>query len=403
MGLKLILERRYEVLANLNIKKDEKTSLYWFKISLGTDPVTGKRRQTTRRGFEKKKDAEQTYNDLKNQYYDGVLTYNQSTKFKDFIAEYLKWYKTQVRITTYENRLSSIKKNITEIFGEYNLEQLTPIVIQKWQQQLLENGKDQNYVRSLHIALSQILERAVNLDIIRTNPAKKAGNVKRKKREVEFWTEEELNKVLNKVDTSNLSEYFGYVLIKFLFYTGLRISELQALTWDNFNEYDKSINISRDLNYKNKDRWEFDELKNSSSDRIVVLDDDTFNMVLEWREYQKTLFEVKEDSFIFSYDNGLPIYKSYPCRIIEKYAKENNVKRIKVHALRHSHASFLISLDVNIIAVAKRLGHANVQEVLKTYGHLYPKHQFDVANNINDHIKNTNKNKTGSNVGQSTT
>lgn len=133
-------------------------------------------------GFEKKKDAEQAYNDLKNQYYDGVLTYNQSTKFKTFIEEYLKWYKTQVRKTTFDNRCASIKKNITDIFGEYKLEQMTPIIVQKWQQQLLDDGKDQNYVRSLHIVLSQIFERAVNLDVIKTNPAKKAGNVKRKRK-----------------------------------------------------------------------------------------------------------------------------------------------------------------------------------------------------------------------------
>ena len=390
-------------MANLNIKKDEKTSLYWFKISLGTDPVTGKRRQTTRRGFEKKKDAEQTYNDLKNQYYDGVLTYNQSTKFKDFIAEYLKWYKTQVRITTYENRLSSIKKNITEVFGEYKLEQLTPIVIQKWQQQLLQNGKDQNYVRSLHIAFAQILERAVNLDIIRTNPAKKAGNVKRKKKEVEFWTEDELNQVLDTMNKSDILQYFGYVMIKFLFYTGLRFSEMQALQWSNLNEDNKSLDIIKDLDYKNQSEWSFDDLKNKASERMVVLDDETFDIITKWKEFQKTLFELKEDSFIFSYDNGIPTNKFFPGHAITRHSKLAKVKRIKPHALRHSHASFLISLDVNIIAVAKRLGHADVQEVLKTYGHLYPKHQFDVVNNMNDHIKDMKKNKTGSSVGQDTT
>lgn len=375
-------------MANENIKIDKKTSLYYFDISLGFDPVTGKRRRTTRRGFEKKKDAEQAYNELKNQYFEGSLTYNQSTKLKDFIEEYLKWYKTQVRITTYENRVASTKKNIKDVFGEYKIEQLTPIVIQKWQQQLLDNGLNQNYVRSLHITLGQILERAVSLDIIRTNPAKKAGNVKRKKKEVEFWTEDELNLILDTMNKSDLLQYFGYVMIKFLFYTGLRFSEMQALQWINFNESNNSVDVINDLNYKNQSEWSFDDLKNSASERMVVLDDETFDMIMEWKEFQKTLFEVKEDSFIFSYDNGIPTNKHFPGHAITRHSKLAKVKRIKPHALRHSHASFLISLDVNIIAIAKRLGHADVQEVLKTYGHLYPKHQFDVVDNINDHIKN---------------
>ncbi len=382
-----------------NIIKDDKTGLYWFKISLGTDPMTGKRRQTTRRGFEKKKEAERAYNDLKNQYFGGSLIYNKTTKLKDFIEEYLNWYKTQVRPATYINRESSIKKNITEVFGEYKLEQLTPIVIQKWQQGLIQKDLNQNYVRSLHIALSQIFERAVNLDIITSNPAKKAGNVKRKKTEVEFWTEDELNLVLDTMNKTDLLQHFGYLMIKFLFYTGLRFSEMQALQWSDLNDDNKSVDIVKDLDYKNQSEWSFDDLKNNASERMVVLDDETFDMIMGWKEFQATLFEVKEDSFIFSYDNGIPTNKFFPGHAITRHSKLAKVKRIKPHALRHSHASFLISLGVNIIAIAKRLGHADVQEVLKTYGHLYPKHQFDVVDNINDHIKNANKNKTGSNVG----
>jgi len=381
------------------IQKDEKSKTYWFKISLGANPATGKRRQTTRRGFKTKREAEQVYNDLKNQYFGGSLIYNKTTKLKDFIEEYLKWYKTQVRSATYENRESSIKKNITKIFGGYKLEQLTPIVIQKWQQGLLKEGLNQNYVRCLHITLSQIFERAVSLDIIPSNPAKKSGNVKRKKTEVEFWTEDELNLVLDTMDRSNVLQYFGYVMIKFLFYTGLRFSEMQALQWSDLNEDNKSIDIVKDLDYKKQTEWYFDDLKNKASERMVVLDDETFVMIIEWKEFQKTLFEVKEDSFIFSYDNGVPTNKHFPGSAITRHSKLANVKRIKPHALRHSQASFLISLDVNIIAIAKRLGHADVQEVLKTYGHLYPKHQFDVVSSMNDHIKNTNKNKTGSNAG----
>lgn len=365
--------------------------MYWFKISLGFDPVTGKRRQTTRRGFKKKSDAEKAYNDIKNQYFEGVLTYNQSTKLKDFIEEYLKWYKNQVRSTTYNNRVLAINKNITEMLGEYKLEQITPMIIQKWQHELIESGKNQNYVRSLHTILSQILERTVNLDIIKSNPAKKAGNVKRKKSEVEFWTEEELNKVLDTFNLSDINEYFGYIMIKFLFYTGLRFAELQGLLWSDLNIKDKSIYITKDIDYKNSTEWKFDELKNSASNRIVVLDDNTFNMILEWKEVQQSLFEVTKDTFIFTLTGIAPTNKFAPMHFIQRHSKLANVKRIKTHALRHSHASFLIALDVNIIAIAKRLGHTDVQEVLKTYGHLYPQHQFDVADNINEHLKNKQK------------
>ena len=109
-----------------------------------------------------------------------------------------------------------------------------------------------------------------------------------------------------------------------------------------------------------------------------------FDLITEWKTTQSKLFQATGDTFIFSY-NGLPTNKYFPMRAIERHSKMANVHRIKTHALRHSHASFLIQLGVNIIAIANRLGHTDVQEVLKTYGHLYPQHQFDVTNNINDH------------------
>ena len=367
-----------------NIKKDEKTGTYYFKISLGTDPVTGKRRQTTRRGFKKKSDAVKVYNELKNQYYDGVLIYNNSTKTKDFIEDYLKWYKTQVRATTFNNRSCSINKNIMSYFGEYKLDQITPMMIQKWQQNLLDNGLDKNYIRNLHKFLTQILDRAVALDLIKNNPTQKAGNIKPNKREVAFWTEDEFLKVITTFDTNDISQHLGCTIINFLFYTGLRFSEMQALTWNDLDSTHKLINVTKDLIYKNQEDWEFDELKSKSSNRKVFLDDECYNTLQKWKKVQSNLFNVKQDSFIFSF-TGIPVNHYFTLKTIERHAKIANVHRIRIHALRHSHASFLIQLGVNIIAISKRLGHADVQEVLKTYGHLYPEHQHEVTNSINDH------------------
>lgn len=371
-------------MSNSNIKKDDR-GLYWFKVSLGTDPSTGKRRQTTRRGFKTKKEAIEEYNKLKNEYYGGTLIYNKSTKFNSYVEEYLKWYKTQVRNTTYENRRVSIQRNIIDYFGEYSLEKITPLQVQRWHQHLLDSELNQNYVRNLHISLSNMFERAIALELLNSNPAKKAGNVKRKKTTVDFWTKDELDLVLNTFDKNDLLQRFAFLMIHFLFYSGLRFSEMQALQWQKFDKKAKTINITQDLNYKNKNNWSFDELKNNASNRKIILDDVTCKLLIEWEEFQKSLFPQTDSSFIFSID-GIPTNKFFPRNIIKKHAKLANVKVIKTHALRHSHASFLISLDVNIIAISERLGHSDIKEVLKTYGHLYPSHQFNVVTNINEFL-----------------
>lgn len=175
-------------------------------------------------------------------------------------------------------------------------------------------------------------------------------------------------------------------MINFLFYTGLHFSEMQALQWRDLDIETKSIIISKDLYYKTSEDWSFDDLKNKQSQRIVTLNNETYRMLLVWKDRQSDLYKVNEDSFIFSF-NSLPTNKYFPYNYITRFASIAEVKRIKTHALRHSHASYLIQLDVNIIAIARRLGHKDVQEVLKTYGHLYPHYQFDVVSNINDHRK----------------
>lgn len=370
-----------------NIKKDEKTGTYYFKISLGTDPVSGKRRQTTRRGFKKKADAVKAYNELKNQYYDGTLIYNSSTKLKDFYIEYKKWKSSQVREHTIERQFPSIEKNIIAPLGEFKLEQLTPLIIQQWQQKMVDEGFKKSYINSLYKHFIKMLDRAVILNIISVNPASNIGTLKRDYVEVDFWTEEELSQVLETFDKYSTSTHgLGYIMIKFLFYTGLRFGEAHALQWKDIDFVNKNVIVTKDLNYKNKENWKFDTLKSVSSKRTITLDDDTFKSLIEWREYQDKIFPIKDETFIFSID-GSPIHKSFLSRRIEAYSDKASVKRIRAHALRHSHASFLISLNVNVLAIAKRLGHKDANEVLRTYGHLYPEYQYDIAQNINDHKK----------------
>lgn len=370
-----------------NIKKDEKTGTYYFKISLGTDPLTGKRRQTTRRGFKKKSDAVKAYNELKNQYYDGVLIYNNSTKLKEFYVDYKKWIATQIREHTMEQHFPGIEKNIINPLGEYKLEQLTPMIIQQWQQSMVDNGFKKSYINFLYKYFVKILDRAVILNIISTNPAANIGVLKKDHVEVDFWTEEELFKVLSTFDkNSTPTQSLGYIMIKFLFYTGLRFGEAHALQWKDVDFDNNTISITKDLNYKNKDNWKFDALKTMSSKRLITLDNDTCESLIEWKVYQSRIIPVEDDTFIFSYD-GMPIHKTFLNERIEVHSNKASIKRIRPHALRHSHASFLISLNVNVLAIAKRLGHKDANEVLRTYGHLYPEYQYDIAKNINDHKK----------------
>lgn len=372
-----------------NIKKDEKTGTYYFKISLGTDPVTGKRRQTTRRGFKKKSDAVKAYNELKNQYYDGILIYNDSTKLKDFFNDYKKWAANDLRDASFNRAIPCIHKQLIEPLGNLELAKITPLIIQKWQQSMIDNGYKSTYINFLRIHLNNIFKKAVSLNIVSSNPVDRVPALKETYVEVDFWTEEELNLILNSIaeEDETPTNSLAYTLMNFLFYTGLRFGEANALQWKDIDDTIGVISISKDIFYKSKDNWKFDQLKNRYSKRSVFLDDDCLKIIKKWRFIQKTLIpDIDDETLVFTCD-GIPLHNMFLSNIIKKHCKKTGVKKIKVHALRHSHASFLIKLNINVLAIAKRLGHKDANEVFKTYGHLYPDYQSNIIENINNYKK----------------
>ncbi len=85
--------------------------------------------------------------------------------------------------------------------------------------------------------------------------------------------------------------------------------------------------------------------------------------------------------FVMSY-NGHPTQKHTLSHAITRYSGLAGVHRIRIHALRHSHASLLISMGENPLIIKERLGHEDIETTLGTYGHLYPNSNFDVAHKL---------------------
>lgn len=369
-----------------NIKKDEKTGTYYFKISLGIDPVTGKRRQTTRRGFKKKSEAIKVYNELKNQYYDGTLIYNDSTKLKDFFEDYKKWVANDLRDASLNRAIPCLERRLIEPLGNIELSKITPLMVQKWQQTLIDEGYKSTYVNFLRIHLNNMFKKALSLNIVSSNPVERVPSLKEEYKEVDFWTEDELETILNSISKEDKTpqNLLAITLLLFLFYTGLRFGEANALQWSDIDLESGSVSITKDLLYKNKENWSFDQLKNRYSRRTVFLDNECLMALKEWNEAQKSM--INEQTFVFSCD-GLPIHNMFLSNIIKRHCEKTGVKKIKVHALRHSHASYLIKLNINVLAIAKRLGHKDANEVFKTYGHLYPDFQSNIIDNINNYKK----------------
>ena len=191
--------------------------------------------------------------------------------------------------------------------------------------------------------------------------------------------------------TFDLNDYydrFAFTLIYTLFMTGPRIGEAQALNWADINFKEKTLDISKNMYYKTSKEFYSTETKTLASNRQIALDDTTTKYLMEWQSIQNK--NIVTD-FVFSY-NGLPTNKSTTSHIITRHSKLAGVHRIKTHALRHSHASLLISLGENTLVIRDRLGHEDIKTTLGTYGRVYPNMNREVANKLNNIFGNiTNK------------
>ncbi|HDV0800301.1 TPA: site-specific integrase, partial [Enterococcus faecalis] len=173
--------------------------------------------------------------------------------------------------------------------------------------------------------------------------------------------------------------FFKKMFFRFLFMTGLRVGEALALNWEDVDFERKVVYINKTMLVKNKREFRTTTPKTKSSIRTVSLDDETLRLFEIWREQQSPL----KINLIFSIDGGtLP--KSTTHGWLKKLCHLADVPVIKIHALRHSHASMLIALKEDSLVIKERLGHSRITTTLEKYGHLYSGRMNDVSQKLTD-------------------
>ncbi|MCW6662267.1 site-specific integrase [Aerococcaceae bacterium NML190073] len=359
-----------------HVYQDKKSGLWYFVASLGYDEH-GKRIQHWGRGFKTQIEAKKGYESHMNDFSDSAVKKNSTMSYREFYETYFKPdYKQSVKPQTFESRLSSMEIHLKYFFNR-KLKDISAPMVKKWQNNL-SSKYSSGYVRAIHGLFQKSLDLAIKLGLIQKNIAKQVGNVKKVKKKVDFWTKEEAEKVFSTFDSSDYYDRFAFTLIYCLFMTGLRIGEAQALNWADIDFKNKTLEVNKNMYYKTSKEFYITEPKTLASNRVIALDGTTLQYLSEWKEIQgKNIIT----DFVFSY-NGLPTNKSTTSHIITRHSKLAGVHRIKTHALRHSHASLLISLGENALVIRDRLGHEDIKTTLGTYGHLYPNMNREVAKKL---------------------
>lgn len=234
-----------------------------------------------------------------------------------------------------------------------------------------ENGEKyaKTYLRTLNNQFSAIMNYAVKYHGLRANPFIKAGSIgKRNADEMEIWTVAEFENFIKAVDKP-----ISKLGFKILFWTGMRIGELLALTVKDILINENKIDINKSLQRISGEDIITDPKTPRSKRRLEVSDE----IMEEIKKYIGMLYCPNENTRLF------PFLKYVFEKDIKFFAEKAGVKIIRVHDLRHSHASLLLHAGMDIITVSRRLGHENIETTLKTYSHIYDPNSQKIQSFLN--------------------
>lgn len=351
----------------MKAEKDKKTGKWLIQYRY-TD-WQGKRRKSTKRGFATKREAEEW---LRNFLITQKADFDM--KFEDFWKMYCADMETRLREHTMRTKKYIVELKILPYFGDKRVNDITAADIRQWQNELIKMGYSPTYLKTINNQLSAIFNYAVRYYDLKSNPCAKAGSMgKSKAEEMDFWTGEEFRKFIDSVMNKRLS----YMAFMTLYWTGMRMGELLALNPKDIDLEKRTISITKSYQRLGK-KDVITPPKTPKSKRVITIPE---FLAADIKDYMDSLYDLQENDRLF------PITKYYLEHEMQRGIKESGVKRIRVHDLRHSHASMLIELGFSPLEIANRLGHEKVETTLNTYAHLYPNKQTKLAERLDSEYR----------------
>lgn len=344
--------------------KDEKTGK-WFAKFYYTN-WQGIKKQKWKRGFATKKEALGFERDFLEQQ-----SANPDMTFQNLYEIYMEDMAARLKQSTLLTKKTVLQTHILPFFGSKPINEIKASDVRRWQAKLMSspNNYSQTYLKKINTELNSIINYAKRFYDLNTNPCGKAGTIgKAKAEEMDYWTYDEYIAFREGVKDKPLS----YICFEVLYWTGMREGELLALSPADIDLDNKIISINRTYQrIGGKDV--FTSPKTRKSKRKIPIPD---FLCQELSDYIQSRYMLDADERLF------PVTKSYLSHEMLRGCKNTGVKKIRIHDIRHSHASLLINQGCDALMLADRLGHEKVSTTLNTYSHLFPHKQQELVHSL---------------------
>lgn len=313
--------------------------------------------------------------------------------FKQYSSDWLIT-KKQLAPSTYLDYSNTVNR-LNEEFGQYKLDEITMIMVIKFYDKLRTKGTNKNNqekglsektIKNIHDVFSNILDCAVDDELINKNPLrnKHFPTPKPVKKEIVFLDDNDIVKLAQELSKEKLKYQ---CMVRIALETGLRIGEINALEWKDIDFTTGAIQITKTIQRISGMGLVEKPPKTKNSTREVFIGDDVCNLLKEHKKEQEELKKImgdlwhykielkdakgntiiKDNDKLFTQENGKPINPCTCCHWLKKYTKKYNLKGYTPHSFRHTFATLSLEENQPINAISKTLGHSNISTTSNIY------------------------------------
>jgi len=367
----------------------------------------GKRKQQWQSVKGTKKDAERRLGELLQAVDNGSYVKPEKMTVGEHLENWLKEYVlVNTAPRTAEDYEMVIRLHLIPALGNLPLSRLRPEHIQRYYSDKLTNGRcdgkgglSPKTVRNHHHILHSTLQNAMKLGLIVRNPADAVAVPRVQRSEVQAWDKAEVTAFLEGIKGTTYYPIFYLAL-----YTGMRRSEILALRWQDVDLLLGQVYVSRSLHRLKGGELVFRSTKSDKGRRTIALPPSAVLLLREHREKQqleKAMMDstLGEDDLVFGHPDGTPFVPDTITHVWQKILKKSEIKRIRLHDARHTHATVLPAQGVHPKIVQERLGHSSIQMTIDTYSHVLPGLQEAAALRFDEFLQTPSENTSTENFG----
>lgn len=368
----------------MSIKEKVKNKKYEITVPIGYDG--SKRINHYETFYGGKKEAKLRENEIKSQIKNNSFVIKSKITMKELLEEWLKYSKDIWSPKTYISNVHWCDV-ISKIIGHIKLQDINVKILEDFYKEIRQNTTySDKTIQHFYVIINTALKRAILWGYIVNNPNSFIEKPKVRKKEIECYSPEDVEKLLDILQNEPLKYQ---AVIYLALDSGARRGEIVGLTWNDVDFNKKTLKINKSVQYTTELGIFEKTTKTQSSDRVIYISDKTINVL---KAYKKEQLENKlklgskwgNSKRIFTTPFGGDMHPDTPSQILEKIIKKYELKKISFHGLRHTSISLQISSGIQSQIISKRAGHSSVTTTHSIYSHFFDNEFQEVANKMND-------------------